>query len=226
MTHILNKPETMCIAQRMMSDNAKLILHSCNAHQCWLCLLDSPFVCQDMHWACILLHLASEVPSSNKDLTMTCPRFCLLPSLVQKNVLVLLSRCSESTFLSAAVEFLNSLRTITHCDLWIHFLLSKFTRLYKESKRDRKSHMCLQDSESSETVHVALTDTLIGKIHDLGRRFSALEPVTCTGVSANISAIDVNMIRDMTAHEEEKVIAPSYIPNQGNNILAVHSVLN
>ena len=75
MTNLLNKPGTLHIAQRMMNSNSRLVVHSCSEHEmCWLCLLkatESPVVCGDMHWTCILLYLASKVVSSNEDMTIT-----------------------------------------------------------------------------------------------------------------------------------------------------------
>ena len=142
----------------------------------------------------------------------SCPRYYLLPSLVQKNLLVLLSRCSGSIPLPTAIEFLNALRNASQNDRWVHYLLSKLFRLLKESEMEQKGQIGLQET-TSEAICIALSDTLVGKISDLGRRFIALKPSTCTGMrSDTITIIDVNSVTGVK--EQDATVAANDVPNQ------------
>ena len=149
----------------------------------------------------------------------SCPRYYLLPSLVQKNLLVLLSRRSDSIPLSTAIDFFNALRTASQNDRWVHFLLSKLFRLLKEPDIEQKHQKCQQDT-TNKVISIALTDTLMLKISDLGRRFVALGPSsTCAGVSnTTTTTINVNMITGVCAYDENQgaTVAVNDVPNHSN----------
>ncbi|KAL5503177.1 hypothetical protein EMCRGX_G010085 [Ephydatia muelleri] len=91
-------------------------------------------------------------------------------------------------------------------------LVVKMLRLLKESEMEQKGQIGLQET-TSEAICIALSDTLVGKISDLGRRFIALKPSTCTGMrSDTITIIDVNSVTGVK--EQDATVAANDVPNQ------------
>lgn len=132
---------------------------------------------------------------------------------------MLLSRHCHSIPLATTIVFLSTLWKLFHKDKWINFLLLKYAR-----------HLKGQEIEQSDTVNIALSNSLTSKISDLGRQFFILQQSTPgpTSVNNSLSIVDADWItsKATTTHDMQEEAMPANHTSIQGNVTQIHHLLS